>query len=71
VTHLPTYDPDGFASRMRQSRDATGLTVEQVADASGYDADTIARWEAGGLTPDEWLEQMNELADHKRGADET
>lgn len=42
---------DYFAGRLRELREAAGLTQEQLADRAGVKRDAVARWEAGKREP--------------------
>jgi transcriptional regulator with XRE-family HTH domain len=42
---------DIFIDVLRETREARGITVEQLAERTGIPAHSIARWERGGQKP--------------------
>ena len=52
---------EGFASKIKRARKATGLSQREVAQETGINQPTLARYETGKLQPD--LEKLGILAD--------
>lgn len=50
-----------LAVNIQRTRQAAGLTQEQVAEAVGVSRQTVAKWESGETSPD--LEHASALAD--------
>jgi transcriptional regulator with XRE-family HTH domain len=44
-------DAMNFPGRLRELREAAGLTQSQLADKTGVKRDAVARWEAGNREP--------------------
>jgi transcriptional regulator with XRE-family HTH domain len=44
-------DASWFPGRLRELREAAGLTQEQLAERAGVKRDAVARWEAGKREP--------------------
>lgn len=40
-----------FGDKLRELREGKGLSQKQLADATGFNQPTIARWETGELIP--------------------
>ena len=52
VNMLPMpADPATVASRIRSAREGSGLSQEKLAAVIGVTSKTIARWEAGDISP--------------------
>ena len=44
-------EPDVLGTRLREAREACGLTIEDVADRMTVDAATVEAWERGETAP--------------------
>jgi transcriptional regulator with XRE-family HTH domain len=44
-------NPNWFPGRLRELREKSGLTQEQLADRAGVKRDAVARWESGRREP--------------------
>ena len=44
-------EPSGFGSRLRQLREAAGLTQEQLGERAGMQYQSIAKYERGAVEP--------------------
>ncbi len=44
-------DVGAFGARLRELREAAGLTQEQLAERTGVKRDAVARWERGNREP--------------------
>jgi len=67
---LRKFHDEGIGRRIREIRNATGLSQEEFGKAAGkYSQDTVAKWEAGQIPPALVLKKIAALAEPSYSVD--